>query len=46
MNIKTIIYGAFLLLIQEVSAQFLPPVSNYTTKTYNADNQKLVDRSG
>ena len=39
MNIKTIIYGAFLLLMHEVSAQFLPPVSNYTTKTYNADNQ-------
>ena len=39
MNIKTIIYGAFLLLMHEMSGQFLPPVSNYTTKTYNADNQ-------
>lgn len=39
MKIKILISIAFLLLIHEVSAQFLPPVSNYTTKTYNADNQ-------
>ena len=39
MGRKYLLYLIIVLYINQTNGQFLPPVSHYTPKTYNADNQ-------